>query len=58
MARSWFAGDRVGQYLLVFVSPFVLDHPALRANQIGLGVISLVLFFACPALLQRQERYI
>lgn len=58
VARSWFADNRVGQYLLIFMSPFMLDHPALRANQIGLGVISLVLFFASWALLQRQERYI
>lgn len=58
VARSWFAGNRIGQYFLVFTSSFMLDHPALHANQITLSVISLILFLASWALLRRQERYI
>lgn len=58
VARSWFADNKIGKYLLVFMSSFQLDHPALRANQLVLGAVSLVFFLASWALLQRQERYI
>jgi len=58
VARSWFAGGRVGQYFLVFMSPLMVEHPALRANQSALTSLSLVLIFASWMLLRRQERYI
>jgi hypothetical protein len=58
VARGWFAENRIGQYFLVFMSPFMTDHPALRANQIGLAALSLALLLAAWALLHRQERYV
>jgi hypothetical protein len=58
VARAWFAGDKIGQYLLVFMSSFMLDHPALRVNQMALLATSILLLLASWALLQRQERYI
>lgn len=58
VARSWFAAGKVGQYFLVFMSPLMIDHPALRANQLTLSVLSLILILASWMLLHRQERYI
>lgn len=58
VARSWFAGSKIGQYFLIFMSTFMLDHPALRANQIILCVLSLIFFLASWAFLRQQERYI
>lgn len=58
VARSWFAGDKIGQYLLVYMSSFMLDHPALHANRLVLLATSFLLLLASWALLQRQERYI
>lgn len=58
VARAWFASNSVGQYFLVFMSTFMLDHPALHANQIVLCATSLILLLISWKLLQRQERYI
>jgi hypothetical protein len=58
VARGWFAGNSVGQYFLVFMSSLMLDHPALRANQVTLIVSSMVLLLASWTLLRKQERYI
>lgn len=58
VARSWFAGNRIGQYFLVFMSPFMTEHPALRLNQAALIGSSLILFLASWGLFHRQERYI
>jgi len=58
VARGWFARQYFGQYFLVFMSSLMLDHPALRANQVTLFVSSLILLLVSWALLQRQERYI
>ncbi len=58
VARSWFAELQIGRYFLIFMSPFMLDHPALRTNQITLAVTSCFLIYASWALLKRQERYI
>lgn len=58
VARGWFAVNAIGKYFLVFMSPFMSDHPALRANQITLFGLSLVFLFAAWMLLRRQERYI
>ena len=58
VARGWFARQYIGQYFLVFMSSLMLDHPALRANQVTLFVSSLILLLVSWALLQRQERYI
>lgn len=58
VARGWFAGHSIGRYFLVFMSSLMLDHPALRLNQITLLVLSFVLLLASWALLRRQERYI
>lgn len=58
VARSWFAGNRIGQYFLVFMTPFMQDHPALRINQIALCVLSYLFIHVSWMLLQKQERYI
>jgi hypothetical protein len=58
VARSWFAGNRIGQYFLVFTTPFMQDHPALRINQISLCVLSYIFIQVSWMLLQKQERYI
>ena len=58
VARGWFAGNDIGQYFLVFMSSLMLDHPALRANQITLITLSFILLFASWMLLRHQERYI
>ena len=58
VARGWFAGNDFGQYFLVFMSSLMLDHPALRANQVTLTILSFTLLFASWALLRQQERYI
>jgi len=58
VARGWFAAHPQGQYLLIFMSPFMNDHPALRANQLTLGLVSALCFWLCWRLFIRQERYI
>jgi hypothetical protein len=58
VARGWFAKKAVWQYLLVFMTPLMPDHPALHANQLTLLSLSIVLFLVGWKLLQRQERYI
>ena len=57
IARGWFALNN-GKYLLIFMSPFMTDHPDLIANQITLFAVSCALFLGSLALLDRQERYI
>ena len=58
VARGWFAKNEIGQYLLVFMSPFITDHPALRANQLTLALLSLLFFVLGWRLFHRQERYL
>jgi len=58
IARGWFAGQKVGQYFLVFMGSLMPDHPALRANQLTLVLLSLAFFFLGWRLLHRQERFI
>lgn len=58
VARGWFARDNIGKYFLVFMSSLMLDHPSLRANQLMLFGLSIVLLVAAWGLLRRQERYI
>jgi hypothetical protein len=58
VARGWFAANDVGQYFLVFMSPFMTDHPALRANQITLLLLAFLFFIIGWIWLHRQERYI
>jgi hypothetical protein len=58
VARSWFAGNKIGQYILVFMSPLMPDHPALRANQLALVILSIALFLLGWRLLHQQERFI
>lgn len=57
VARGWFAGN-AGQYLLVFMGALIPEHPALRANQLSLFALTIVLLFAAWSLLKRQERYL
>jgi hypothetical protein len=57
-ARGWFAGDAIGQYFLVFMGPFMPDHPALRANQASLLLLAAAFFFLGWRLFHRQERYL
>jgi hypothetical protein len=58
IARGWFAANRIGRYLLVFMGALMPDHPDLAANQASLLALSALLFVAAWALLHRQERYI
>jgi hypothetical protein len=58
VARGWFAGNKVGQYFLVFMSPLMPDHPALRTNQLTLVMLSMVLFLLSWRLFHHQERFI
>jgi hypothetical protein len=58
VARGWFAANNIGQYLLVFMSPLMPDHPALRANQITLLLLACLFFIGGWLWLHRQERYI
>jgi len=58
VARAWFAGNAVGQYFLVFMSPLMPDHPALRLNQLSLLLLSAVFFYLGWRVFCRQERYI
>ncbi|MEM5773398.1 MAG: hypothetical protein AAGU05_00245 [Anaerolineaceae bacterium] len=58
VARGWFAEQAIGKYFLVFMSPFMTDHPALRANQLALAGLGILFFTASWALLRRQERYL
>lgn len=58
VARGWFAGNKVGQYFLVFMGPLMPDHPALRANQLILLLTAIAFFISSWALFRRQERYI
>lgn len=58
VARGWFARNNIGQYFLVFMSPLMPDHPALRANQVTLLILSIAFFLLGWRLFHRQERYI
>jgi hypothetical protein len=58
VARGWFAYSPTGQYFLVFMSSLMPDHPALRANQVTLAILSIAFFLLSWRLLHRQERYI
>jgi hypothetical protein len=58
VARGWFAANKVGQYFLVFMSPLIPEHPALRANQIMLVGMSLIFLLASWMLFRKQERYL
>lgn len=58
VARGWFAGNKVGQYFLVFMGPLMPDHPALRANQLILLLTAIAFFISSWTLFRRQERYI
>jgi hypothetical protein len=58
IARGWFASQKVGQYFLVFMSPLMPDHPALRANQLALTLTAIAFFIAGWILFRHQERYI
>jgi len=58
VARAWFAGSKIGQYFLVFMSPLMPDHPALRLNQFSLLLLSVVFFFLGWRAFHHQERYI
>lgn len=57
IARGWFALNN-GKFFLIFMSPFMVDHPALLANQITLVVLSGTFFSCSLVLLNRQERYL
>jgi len=57
IARGWFAMNN-GKYFLIFMSPFMTDHPALLANQITLVALSCAFFYFSLVLLDRQERYL
>lgn len=57
VARGWFALNN-GKYVLIFMSALMPDHPALRANQISLFVVTIGFIIAAWMLLKRQERYI
>jgi hypothetical protein len=58
VGRSWFAGNRVGQYLLVFMGSLMPGHPTLHANQTCLLILSVIFLLLGWRLLHRQERYI
>ena len=58
VAKGWFAKQTIGQYFLVFMSSLMLDHSALRFNQLTLMGFSLALLLASWWLLRRPERYI
>jgi hypothetical protein len=58
VARGWFAEDSIGQYFLIFMTPLMPDHPALRLNQISLLLFSAAFFWLGWRLFHRQERYI
>ena len=58
IARGWFAGQKVGQYLLVFMGALMPSHPALRANQLTLCLLAIAFFIISWVLFRRQERYI
>ena len=58
VARGWFAQHAIGRYFLVFMSPLMTDHPALRANQLTLTLVSLGFFVLAWRLFHRQERYL
>lgn len=58
VARAGFAETKIGQYFMIFLSPFMRDHPALQMNQITLIATSCFLLYASWALLKKQERYI
>lgn len=58
IARGWFAGQKIGQYFLVFMGALMPDHPALRANQWTLSLSAIAFFIISWILFRRQERYI
>lgn len=57
VARGWFARNN-GRYFLVFMGPFMPDHPDLFANYISLSAVTFAFLLIAWALLHRQERYI
>jgi hypothetical protein len=58
VARSWFAANDIGKYLLVFMGALMPDHPDLQANQVVLLAASALLLLISWLWLHRQERYI
>ena len=58
IARGWFAGQKVGQYFLVFMGALMPDHPALHANQLTLSLSAITFFIISWMLFCWQERYI
>jgi len=58
IARGWFAGQKVGQYFLVFMGALMPSHPALHANQLTLALLTIAFFIISWILFCRQERYI
>lgn len=58
VARSWFAANRIGRYLLIFMGSLMPGHPATAGNRLGLFFAAIVFFAGGWTLLRRQERYI
>ncbi len=56
--RDWLAADRVGRYLLLYEGAIYPQHPDLRANQVCLFALAVIMLLAAWALLKKQERYI
>ena len=57
VARGWFALNN-GKYVLAFMGALMPDHPALRANQISLLIVTIAFIIVAWWLLKCQERYI
>ncbi len=57
VARGWFAYNS-GKYFLIFMAPFMPDHPDLIANHISLSALTFAFLFVAWRLLHRQERFI
>lgn len=56
--RDWFLASPWARYTLLLMGSNYPENPALRANQVTLLGLSLLLLLASWALLRRQERYI
>jgi hypothetical protein len=57
VARGWFAAN-AGRYVLIFMAPFIPEHPDLLANRIVLIALAGGSLGLAWALLRRTERYI
>lgn len=44
--------------LFIFLGAYAPQHPDLFANQIGVLILSVILFMLAWALLKKQERYL